>query len=208
MSTRVVRGLVVGWALAVCCAPAVPCLAAAEPPPAGHDIGVPPLDSWKGDLAIWTGVVFLLVLAVLWKFAWGPIIRGLNRREQGIAGQLAQAEQSYQKAQALLAEYQQKLADSQQEVRGILEQGRRGAEQVGQELLEKAKQEAQAEQQQALEQIGVATADAMKQLAAHGAELAVELAGKIVRAELKPDDHAVLIQQTMANFARRTSSDN
>ena len=50
--------------------------------------------------------------------------------------------------------------------------------------------------------------NAIKELAGHSADLAVELAGKIVRAELKPDDHAMLIRQAMASFAQQPPSDN
>jgi F-type H+-transporting ATPase subunit b len=168
---------------------------------------VNPLD-FKADLAIWTAVVFLLLLAVLWKFAWGPIAQGLDKREQGIADQIAQAERSNEEARRLLEEYQQKLADSEDEVRGIVEQGRRGAEQVGREIVEKARAEAQAEQQRSLREIETATAGALKELAERGAELAVRLAGKIVRAELKPADHTQLIEEAVSRFPKEKTGAN
>lgn len=158
-----------------------------------------PLD-FKSDLALWTAVVFLLLLAVLWKFAWGPIAGALQRREQGIADQIAQAEQANQQAQQVLNQYEEKLDGARQEVRGMLEQSRRDAERAGRELLEKAKQQAEAEQQRALEQIDAAAADAAKQLAAKSATLAVELAGKIVDAELSAADHDRLIERAVADF--------
>ena len=77
---------------------------------------------FKSDLAIWTGVVFAVLLAVLWKFAWKPIAEGLDKREKQIADQIAEAERHNQDARQLLADYQQKLAASQGEVRGILDQ--------------------------------------------------------------------------------------
>ena len=86
-----------------------------------------------------------------------------------------------------MAQYQQQLVEAKDEVRGILDRGRRDAEQVGREILDKTKAEAQAERQRAVRQIEVATAGALKELAEQGADLAVELAGKIVQAELKPD---------------------
>ena len=71
-----------------------------------------PLDL-KSDLALWTAVVFVVLLAVLWKFAWKPIAEGLDKREQHIADQIAEAERNNQDARQLLADYQQKLAASQ-----------------------------------------------------------------------------------------------
>jgi len=172
--------------------------------------GINPV-AWKeiqGDLAIWTAVVFLLLLAVLWKFAWGPIRSGLEKREQGIADQIAQAEQSNRKAQQLLDQYDRRLSDSKAEVRGILDKGRRDAEALGREMLDKAKQESQAEQQRALRQIDAATANALKQLAEQSSTLAVQLAGKILQVELKPQDHARLIQQAVSDFGQKQPRSN
>ena len=98
---------------------------------------VNPLE-WKSDLAIWTAVVFLFLLAILWKFAWKPITEGLNKREQNIADQIAQAEAANQKANDILADYESKLIAAREEVRGIVEQGRRNAEKQGQVLIDVA----------------------------------------------------------------------
>ncbi len=192
MCTRVVAGLAV-------------LLAAAEGGRGGAEVS--PLD-FKADLAIWTAVVFLVLLTVLWKFAWGPIAQGLDRREQGIAGQIARAEEANRQARQLLDQYQQKLAGSQDEVREILVQARRDAEKVGRDILDQAKAGAQTEHERAIEEIEAATADALKELGKMSASLAVELAGKIVRAELTPDSHARLITQAVANFDQQEPGNN
>jgi len=166
------------------------------------DINPLSLQEIKGDLAIWTATVFLVLLLILWKFAWKPLAQGLDKRERGIADQITQAEQANQQAKDLLAQYEQKLAGSREQVRAILEQARRDAEQVGRDMLEKAKGEARAEHQRALRQIETATAVALQELADLSATLAVELAGKIVHAKLNPNDHAQLIEQAVANFGR------
>jgi F-type H+-transporting ATPase subunit b len=101
----------------------------------------------------------------------------------------------------LLSDYEKKLADSQDEVRAILEKGRRDAEEVGRSMIEKAKANAKAEGERMLKQIDAATAGAIKELADRSAALAVELAGKIVHARLNPKDHAKLIEQAVAGFA-------
>jgi F-type H+-transporting ATPase subunit b len=163
-------------------------------------VNTSPLE-FKKDLAIWTAVVFLVLLAILWKFAWGPIAQGLEKREHQIADQISQAEKSNQEARRLLEQYQQKLEASKDEVRGIIDQGRRDAEQLGREMLEKAKADAAAERDRALQQIESATAGALKELAERSATLAVDLAGKIVRTRLNPQDHARLIREAVAQFA-------
>jgi len=217
MRTPVVASLVLTAAVACgFCAAAdagAPAAAAAENAPEGHppsgqagESGNPaealnPITfrglNFRGDLAIWTAVVFLLVLAVLWKFAWRPIADGLDKRERKIADQIAEADDANRQAKELLADYQRRLDDAGDQVRGILDQGRREAEQIGRELLERSKKEAQAEQRRATVRIEAAADDALKDLADRGAALAVELAGRIVREKLDPKKHARLIEQAV-----------
>ncbi|OHB79182.1 MAG: ATP synthase F0 subunit B [Planctomycetes bacterium RBG_16_64_12] len=166
------------------------------------EVNINPLEFQK-DLAIWTAVIFLVLMAVLWKFAWGPIARGLEKREQRIADEIASAERSNTEARQLLEEYHERLAATGQEVRQMLQAARRDAEQVGHEIVEKAKAESQAEHRRALGEIDLATAHALKELAERSATLAVELAGKIVRSELDPKAHSQLIEQAMADFVAK-----
>jgi F-type H+-transporting ATPase subunit b len=172
-----------------------------------HEEGIDPL-AFKGDLAVWTAVVFLVLLLILWKFAWGPLAAGLDSREKAVADQIAQAEKANADAKQLLAQYEQKLSDAQGEVRAMLDKARRDAEQLGRDMLEKSKADARAEQQRAMRQIEAATNSALKELADRGAKLAVELAGKIVRAKLNPKDHAKLIDQAVAGFSKNPPSNN
>jgi F-type H+-transporting ATPase subunit b len=194
--------LIVAIGLAI----ASPILAADAPAEAvpAEEGGMNPFapSAWKADLAIWTAVVFFCLLAILAKFAWGPLAEGLDKREQSIADQIAQAEQANREAKNLLAGYEKKLADARDEVRAILEQGRRDAEQIGHQMLDKAKTEAKAEHERAIQQIEAATASAVKELADRSAALAVDLAGKIVRAKLSAGDHAKLIEQAIAGFVQ------
>lgn len=205
MFNRVATGLMIGWVVVLCLAAATPAFGATEE---GHgDVAINPLD-WKRDLAIWTGLVFLLLMAVLWKFAWGPIAQGLQKRERGIADQISQAEQSNADARKLLEEYQQKLAASGEEVQRMLEAARRDAEKTGHQIVEKARAEAEVEHQRALGEIELATAGALKELAEQSATLAVELAGKIVAAKLDPAAHSHLIRQAVANFSKQQPGRN
>jgi len=158
--------------------------------------------NFRGDLALWTLVVFLVVLAILSKFAWRPIVEGLQKREDEITGQIAEAQRKNDEARQILAEYEKKLADAAAEVRGLIEQGRRDAETVGRQLLDKAREEAGIEHQRALQRIETATSVALKELAEKSATLAVELAGKIVGTQLRPADHSRLIDQAVTAFTQ------
>ena len=170
----------------------------------GHD-GHKPNDNpleWKADLAMWTGVVFLVVFGLLYKFAWGPITEGLDKRENGIADNIAAANKSNEEARALLDEYQARLDTAEGEVKAMLDKARADASRTGEKIVEAAKEAAEAEQKRALAEIDQATAGALGELAAKSADLAVSLAGKIVKSELKASDHATLVSEAVSNFGK------
>lgn len=169
-------------------------------------VGSGPLE-WQTDLALWTAVVFLVLLAVLWRYAWGPIAAGLEQRERGIANQITEAQRANEDAQRLLAEHQKKLDAASDEVRQLIAQGRRDAEQSGQRILDEARAAAKAEHEKALAEIDRATSGAIAELASKSAELAVGLAGKIVQTQLRPGDHERLVREAVAGFATRRRRD-
>ena len=163
-------------------------------------------EEYKSDLAIATFVVFMLLLAILWKFAWGPIVAALELREEKVANHIAQAERNHAEARALLSQYEQKLANAANEVRELMEEARRNAEHAKQSILAEAKAGAEAERVRALHDIGTATDQALESLAERSAQLAVDLAGKILQSKLSAADHARLIQDAMAKFPTASSS--
>ncbi|MFP6614173.1 MAG: F0F1 ATP synthase subunit B [Pirellulales bacterium] len=163
---------------------------------------------WRTDLAIWTAVVFLVTLAVLWKFAWGPIVAGLKKREDAIAQNIATAEGAAEEARKLTSEYEAKLAGAADEVRGIIEEARRDAEHTAQQIVEKAQQKTKEDGDRMLREVATAKDSALKEIADRGADLAVDLAAQIIRRELTASDHSRLIQQAKADFASTEPSSN
>jgi F-type H+-transporting ATPase subunit b len=163
---------------------------------------------FRSDLSIATFLVFLVLLAILWRFAWGPIVAALERREEAVAEHIAQAERNHEQAKLLLAQYEQKLSSAANEVRELLEEARRDAEHTKQEIIAEAKAGAEAEKARALRDIDTAADSAMESLAERSAALAIELAGKIVHAQLSKDDHARLIQEAVAKFPSATAGHN
>jgi F-type H+-transporting ATPase subunit b len=157
------------------------------------------------DLGIYTGIVFMIVLIVLWRFAWGPISRALDDRERHVADNIAAAERQNQEARRLLGEYQKRLEAAQGEVREVMEEARRDARHTQDEILAKAREEAQRERDRAIRDIDLATQAALKELGEKSVNLAVQLAGKIVATNLSPDDHARMVQDAVARFAKEPS---
>lgn len=160
------------------------------------------------DLMIWTFVVFVVLMIVLSKFAWGPISEALEAREHAIEENIAAAQRANDEAKALLADYERRLALAHEEVRGILEEARRDAEHTKQSILTEARTEAQTERDRALRDIDLATDRAIKELAEQSANMAVGLAGRILRTQLGPQDQAQLVRDAMNEFAASKPSAN
>ena len=156
---------------------------------------------FKSDLALFTLVVFILLLTILLKFAWGPITQGLAKREQGIADQIEQARLDAEQAAGTLQEYRQQLQDAVLEAQQIVAQARQDAKTAGDQIVAEARQAAERERDRALDAIEVATRSALDEVAQRGTDIAVDLAGKIISKELNADDHASLIRDSIDQFA-------
>ncbi|HEV3003296.1 MAG TPA: F0F1 ATP synthase subunit B [Pirellulales bacterium] len=210
---RIVTQFILGIALAAAGSRALGAEGAAK---AGehHDVQIgaqgasTDLSEIKGDLAVFTVAVFVLLLLILWKFAWGPISEGLEKRERGIAEHIAAAERRHEEAKQLLAEYERKLAAAQDEVRAILDEARRDAAAMQQEILAQARADATTEMNRAKREVEIARDQALKQLVETSANLAVDLAGRILRAELDRPKHAQLIDEAVARFPQHVSGRN
>lgn len=155
------------------------------------------------DMAFWTFVIFVITLLILGKFAWKPIVEGLDKREQGIADQIAQAEKLNEDAQKTLAEYKAQLADAKAEVETMIANAKQSAEKTRQLMLDKAKADAEAESKRAKTEIELAKKEAMQELADNAADLALVLAGKICQKKLDKTDHAKLINQEVEKFSKQ-----
>ncbi len=160
------------------------------------------------DLAIWTAIVFVVLFAVLSKFAWGPIAKGLDAREKGISDNIDAAQRSFDEAKRVLADYEKKLASAQAEVRDLMDRAHKDAEYTKQEILTEAKASATAERERTLLEIHRARDVALKELSEHSANIAVELAGKIVRSKITPDEQTALVNDAMNKFAASMPSKN
>lgn len=158
---------------------------------------------FKSDLAIWTLVVFVLLLLVLRKFAWGPIMEALQKREEFVADQISQAKQQNEQAHQLLAAHEQKLAAAQEEIRQMMDQSRRDADQQKQQILVEAEQAAQAQKERAVQEIEAAKNSALNELAERSVDTAIGLAGRIVQRQLTRDEHADLVREAIDNFPHR-----
>ena len=160
---------------------------------------------FQKDLAVWSFVVFLTLLALLTKFAWKPIMQGLEKREEGIARQIAETKSANDEAKRMLVSYERRLAEASEEVRGMLEEARRDAEATKQAIVAEARKASEDERNRAKHEIQLAKDDALSQIAEKAGHLAVEVAGKFLRERLGPDEQARLVRDSVSSLSSRPS---
>jgi F-type H+-transporting ATPase subunit b len=157
---------------------------------------------FAGDLgnSVWTLVIFAIVLVVLGKFAWGPILKSLQAREAFILEALEKAKREREEAELRRKEYEDRLAQARTEATAIVDEGRRDAEVLKNRILEETRAEAEKERERTRREIRIATDTATKELYALAAHLATSMAGRIVGRELNPQDHERLIAESIAEL--------
>jgi F-type H+-transporting ATPase subunit b len=152
---------------------------------------------FAGDLgnSFWTLLIFVLVLVVLGKYAWGPILAALQTRENFIREALEKAKREREEAEARLREYEERLAGARAEASAIVEEGRRDAEVVKRRIEEDAKRQADLMIERAKREIQIATDTATKSLFTLSAKLATDVAARVLGRELSAQDHERLIAE-------------
>ena len=164
--------------------------------------GTSPFEGNVGN-AIWTLVVFAVVVFVLGKFAWGPILSGLSEREKFIRSSLEEARHDRREAAAKLEEYTAKINAARSEATGIVEEARRDADEVKRRIQEEANAEAGRILERARREIGLAKEGAIKELYEVSAKVTTEIVSRILQREIKPADHERLIRDSLTRLLER-----
>jgi F-type H+-transporting ATPase subunit b len=154
------------------------------------------------DTLIFSLLIFVVLAVVLARYGWRPIMDGLERREKSIAQSINDANTANQKAQAILAQYEQRLKAASDEAARMMAEAKADADRARERMLNEAKEEAQRQRDRAVAEISAARDAAVRDLAERSVDSAVILASRLVGKELKPDDHARLIEQSLERFSR------
>lgn len=147
--------------------------------------------------AVWTLVIFVIVVAVLGKFAWGPILTLLQDREAFIHKAVADAKQDREQAEARLKEYTEKLQAAHREAAATLQEARQDAERLREEMRTKAKAESETIVRNAERQIQLETGRALQQIRLEAADLSVMIASKLIQRNLSKEDNERLIEEAL-----------
>jgi F-type H+-transporting ATPase subunit b len=156
-----------------------------------------PLVQTDPGLFIWTIVTFLVLLALLAKFAWRPLLEALDTRQNAIRKSLDDAQQARQELERLNAESTQIIARSRQEADAIITQSRSDGDRLREEIRQKARAEADLIVKNAERQIQLETSRALQQIRHEAVELSVMIASKIIQRNLTREDNERLIDEAL-----------
>lgn len=157
------------------------------------------------DLGIWTIVVFLGLFFVLKKYAFGPMLEGLAKREGNIKQAIDDARKTREEAQAAREQWQKELAGANEKIRLMMEDARKDADQIRVDMVAQGKKELAEEKDRAHRELQTAKDQALNEITSRAAELATLVSMKLIRKELSPSDHRGLVDEALAELKTASS---
>ena len=165
-----------------------------------------PLVQPDPGLYIWTIVTFLVLVALLAKFAWRPLLAALDERQQAIRKSLDDARQAKQDLERVQAESQRILAEARTQAGEIVSRTRSDSAAFAEEMKQKARTDADALVKHAERQIEMQTSRALETIRHEAVDLSIAIASKILRRDISKEDNERLIQDTLREMQSRLNN--
>lgn len=162
-----------------------------------------PLVQTDPGLFIWTILTFLVLLTALAKFAWGPLLRALDDRQQAIRKSLDDAQAARKELERVQEESAQIVRQARVQAESIISSSRGDAERLREEIKQQAKVQASAILKNAERQIELETGQALQQIRKEAVDLSVMIASKIIRRNLSKEDNERLIDEALKQVEGR-----
>jgi F-type H+-transporting ATPase subunit b len=158
---------------------------------------------FEPGLMIWTVIIFVVLLIVLRKFAWGPLLAALDEREQNIKEALEQARKTQRETELVLAENQRRTDEGFKRAEEIVQQARQEAEQMRQRMLEEAKAESRRVTEQGLRRIEAEQRAAMEEIRKMAGDLAIQAAGRLIQVSLSDQQQREIVDKFLAEVPEK-----
>ncbi len=165
-----------------------------------------PLVQPDPGLFIWTIVTFLILLWLLTKFAWKPLLGMLQKREDTIRQSLDDAEKARDELAKLQEKSEQLIAEARTEAQNIVAEGKAAGEKLKTETMDNARQQADVLLKNAEQQIQAETEKAITEIKKEVVDLSLEVAGKLIRKNLTKADNQALIDETVNKIQKRNEA--
>jgi F-type H+-transporting ATPase subunit b len=153
-----------------------------------------------GGLMIWTVFIFVLLLAILRKFAWPAILGAVEARERALEQQLAEAERNRAEAAKLLEEHRRLLAEAKGQAHAIVVEARQLAEKERAVAMEKTKQEQEELLARARREIAAERDRAVAELRREAVDLSLAAASKLIEKRLDSETDRKLVLEYLATL--------
>jgi F-type H+-transporting ATPase subunit b len=158
----------------------------------GHE--KPSLLSVNPGLIIWTIIIFVLLLLLLKKVAWGPLIKALHSREDSIRTSIENAEKQNKDAQELLEQNKKALSEANMQAQKVINEGREMAIKLRDEIISKANEDSRRIVEQAKQEIEQQKLTALQQIKEEISEIAIKAAEKILDETLDEKKQKKIVQ--------------
>jgi F-type H+-transporting ATPase subunit b len=153
-------------------------------------------------MLIWTFITFSLLLFILKKFAWKPLLDALGSREESIRTDLQRAEKAREESERLVAEHKLMIAKADEQVRGMIEEAKKAGEKVRDSVVSAANEQARQMILQASAEIVREKDTALAQLRSEVADLAIRAAEKILGEDLNDARHRNLVDSFISGLPK------
>jgi F-type H+-transporting ATPase subunit b len=160
----------------------------------------------RPGLIFWTLVTFVLVAFVLRRRAWGPILQLVEEREREIVNAIESAKRERAEAEKLLSEQKAAIAEARREAGEMMRKNQAEVEKFREELMGRARAEAESAKQEAQRAIQDERAKALVELKSSAANLAVDIAKKLLGQELNDEKHRALAQEFLDQLSHQPST--
>jgi F-type H+-transporting ATPase subunit b len=157
-------------------------------------------------LYIWTIVTFMVLLGLLARFAWRPLLDALEKRQAAIRQSLDDARKAKEELQRLQSESARMVAEARAEAGEIISRTRVDAARFAEEMKVKARADADALIKHAERQIEMQTSRALDTIRHEAIDLSVAMASKILRRNISKEDNERLLEDTLKEMQSRVTS--
>jgi F-type H+-transporting ATPase subunit b len=159
----------------------------------GHTGPANPILPDKNEL-FWGSLAFLVLLFLMWKFAFPAVAKAMETRTNRIRKDLDDAERLKSEAQTILEQYSAQLQDAKSEANRIIEEARQTADQLRRDLMARAEAEVAELRQRTAEDIQAAKDRTLADLRSQVAEIAIAAAERVVERNLDRETNAALVE--------------
>jgi F-type H+-transporting ATPase subunit b len=161
---------------------------------------------FEPGLMIWTIAVFVVLLIVLRKIAWKPLLQALDEREKKIHEALEQAAKTQRDTENVVAENQRRIDEAIQKSEQIIQQAREQSEHARQQILEEARAESRRIVEQGMRRLEAEQRGALQDIRKMAGDLAIQASARLIQSSLNDEQQREIVEQFLREIPEKTAN--